>query len=532
MHFTTKEKQFLLLASFLALMAAGVGFVFRAMVPALWANEFGISDGQVGVLLGAGLWPIAIMMIIFSLIVDKIGYQKSMAIAFFFQFISVILTFFADSYNYMWWACITAGVGHGIVEAVINPLCVSVFRDEKTKAMNILHASWPAGIVFGGTIFLLFYSGTTYDTQTWINAKSAWWFMSIPIISYGFMFAWCKKFPVDERVENNIPMTEVFQEFGGLGAFLAITFIGYELFSQLGLFVDGYVGSYTRLSNSFLMGVFGGSIFGLMVKSKGKLMFFFICLLMIPLATAEIATDGWIQNLMKPTMGDYAGWALVFSASIMMVLRFFAGYPLKYTGPLGLLLISSIFSIIGLFSLSYASGYLVFISFVVYAIGQTFYWPSVLGFVSERFPRGGALTLNTVSAIGLLTVGIFGFPFLGAVQDHYNARAIINSQPELVQLVKLEKRKFNNILIFNESNLFGITYNTIKTKAFIEQPEFPENEKETLTEKLSQTGRKTLRVAACLPIFLVIGFSFIIFWFNKNGGYKPIDLSKKNLNEI
>ena len=157
MELRNKEKQMLLWASFLALMAAGVGFVFRAMVPALWGAEFGISDSQVGVLLGAGLWPVAIMMILFSFVVDKIGYQKSMVIAFIFQTILVFLTFTAENYNSMWWACITAGIGHGVIEAVINPLCVSVFREEKTKALNILHASWPAGIVFGGAIFLLFY---------------------------------------------------------------------------------------------------------------------------------------------------------------------------------------------------------------------------------------------------------------------------------------------------------------------------------------------------------------------------------------
>ena len=103
-------------------------------------------------------------------------------------------------------------------------------------------------------------------------------------------------------------------------------------------------------------------------------------------------------------MGEYAGWALVFSAFIMMVLRFASDIPLKLTGsPLGLLLVSSVFSIIGLFWLSVASGALVFIAFVFYAVGQTYYWPSILGFTSERFPKGGALTLNTVSAMGLLT---------------------------------------------------------------------------------------------------------------------------------
>ena len=527
MELRNKEKQMLLWASFLALMAAGVGFVFRAMVPALWGAEFGISDGQVGVLLGAGLWPVAIMMILFSFVVDKIGYQKSMIIAFIFQSLSVFLTFTAENYNSMWWACITAGIGHGVVEAVINPLCVSVFREEKTKALNILHASWPAGIVFGGAIFLLFYMGNPADERIWTYAKSAWIFMLMPTLAYGIMFALCKKFPVDERVENEIPMSEMLEEFGGLGAFLAITFMGYEFFSQLSMFSNGFAESYTRLFISLLLGIVGGSIFGLIVKSKGKLMFFFICLLMIPLATAEIATDGWIQNLMKPTMGDYAGWALVFSAGIMMILRFFAGIPLKYTGPLGLLLISSIFSIIGLFTLSYVSGVAVLLAFVFYAVGQTFYWPSVLGFVAERFPKGGALTLNTVSAIGLLTVGIFGFPFLGAVQDHYNAVAVIDAQPALVQKIQSEYRMVDGVLIISETNLFGVRYSTIKSDAVMAQPEFPEEGKKSLKATLSQTGRSTLRVATWLPISMVIGFALMMLWFKKNGGYKPIILSEE-----
>ena len=528
MTFTKREKLILLSASFLALMAAGVGFVFRAMVPAVWGIEFGISDGQVGVLLGAGLWPIAIMMILFSLIVDKVGYKRSIFIAFIFQILSVFLTIFVNSYDGLWWACFFAGVGHGVVEAVINPLCVSVFREEKTKAMNILHASWPAGIVFGGTIFLLFFMGDSSNTLTWVDSKIAWWFMLLPTFAYAVMFALCKKFPIDERVENNIPITEMYREFGGLGASLAITFIGYEFFSQLNLFNTGFAGSYTRLIISLFVGISSGSIFGFIIKAKGKFLFFFICLLMIPLATAEIATDGWIQNLMRPTMGDYAGWASVFSAFIMMTLRFFAGIPLKYTGPLGLLLISSIFSIVGLFALSYASGIAILVAFIIYAIGQTFYWPSVLGFVAERFPKGGALTLNTVSAIGLLTVGIFGFPFLGAVQDHYNAKAITQTNPQLVQIIKSENRLYENKPIIDETNLFGIPYTTIKTNAYLKQPEINPIEISKINIILSNTGRKTLRVAAWLPIIMAIGFSLMLLWFKKNGGYKPIVLSEDN----
>jgi hypothetical protein len=230
-------------------------------------------------------------------------------------------------------------------------------------------------------------------------------------------------------------------------------------------------------------------------------------------------------------MGQYSGWALVFSAFIMMILRFGSSIPLKLTGgPLGLLLTSSIFSIVGLFALSYVDGVLVFFAFVFYAVGQTYYWPSILGFTSERFPKGGALTLNTVSAIGLLTVGVFGFPFLGAVQDHYNAKSITQAQPALVQTVQSEGRVIEGteIPIYDDKNLFGVSYSTINPDAFMAQPDFPAEDKESLAATLTQTGRSTLRVAAVLPISMAIGFALIMLWFRANGGYKPIVLGQED----
>ncbi len=461
------------------------------------------------------------MMILFSLVIDKIGYKVSMFIAFSLQTLSVILTFTAGSFSGMWWACFTAGLGHGMVEAAINPLCVSIFRTEKTKYMNILHAAWPAGIVIGGTVFLTMYTGAS----TWAEAKSAWIFMLLPVLAYGVMFLLCKKFPVDERVENDVPVIEMLREYGGLGAFLAIAFMSYEVFTQLSMFGGG---QYTRLVTSLAIGVVGGSIFGWVVKAKGRPLFFFVCVLMVPLATAEIATDGWIQNLMKPALGNYAGWALVFSAFIMMILRFFCGIPLKVTGPLGLLLISSVFSIIGLFALSFVSGILVIFAFVFYAVGQTFYWPSVLGFTAEQFPRGGALTLNTVTAMGHLTVGIFGFPFLGAVQDHYDSRAVMESQPALVQTIQSEKRTIDGTKtpIVSTKTLFGVRYSVVNSDALMAQPEFSEESRDALDAKLSQTGRSTLRIATILPITMAVGFLMMLMWFKSRGGYKPIVLGQ------
>lgn len=534
---TEADKIKLFWASFLALTAAGVGFVFRVMIPNMWQETFQVNLAEVGALTGAALWPIAITMILFSLLVDKIGYKVSMFFAFALQAISVVLTIFANDFDTMWWACFCAGLGHGVVEACINPLCASIYRNDKSKMLNILHASWPAGIVLGGVFYLLV---VDVNEGTWPDVKWVFWFMLLPVIAYGVLFLMCHRFPVDERVESNVSMKEMLREFGGLGAFLASTFLIYELINQFGKygineFIDGLgLGDNGRLYVCLLIGVVVGIAVGLAVGSRGKLLFFILCLIMIPLATAELATDAWIQTLMKPILGaEFAGWAIVLSAGIMMFLRFFAGIPLKVMSPPVLLLISSLFSIAGLYAMSMVSGAAIFGAFVLYAVGQTFYWPTVLGFVSEQFPRGGAMTLNTVSAMGLLTVGIFGFPFLGAVQDHYSTQTIV-----ALESAKYEEVRDDNVMyleksddddegvekpIYESKNFFGVRYDSVNTGEFSKL--LNEEKQEKLEQELKTTSQSSLKVAAVLPLVMAIAFVLIIIYYAMIGGYKPVVLA-------
>lgn len=531
------DKQKLFWASFLALTAAGVGFVFRVMIPTMWADHFQITLADVGVLTGAALWPIAVTMILFSLLVDKIGYKVSMFFAFALQALSVVLTVMAPDKNVLWWACFSAGLGHGVVEAVINPLCASIYRHDKSKMLNILHASWPAGIVLGGIFYLMLIDPSA--ANTWVNTKWVFWFMLIPVIAYGVMFLMCHKFPVDERVEADVSMMEMLKEFGGLGIFLASTFLIYELSNQiesLNNIVKGIDwGDNTRLYLCLLLGGACGFLGGLVVGAPGKILFFILCLIMIPLATAELATDAWIQTLLKPILGDTkAAWAIVLSAGIMMTLRFFAGVPLKVMSPPMLLLISSLFSIAGLWALSSVAGMLIWVAFVLYAVGQTFYWPTMLGLVSEQFPKGGAMTLNTVSAMGLLTVGIFGFPFLGAVQDNYKTKAVFEQFPTQFERVKTEKLEFQDttdpakpvdVPIYQEPNFFGVRYESMNVPEFEKAVDLNQEQVAQLAGTLEATSQKSLRVAAVLPAVMAIAFFLIIIYFTFNGGYKPVVLT-------
>ncbi|MEC7901306.1 MAG: MFS transporter, partial [Acidobacteriota bacterium] len=112
----------------------------------------------------------------------------------------------------------------------------------------------------------------------------------------------------------------------------------------------------------------------------------------------------------------------------MMVLRFYAGPIVHKLQPLPLLAISSAFAIVGLYTLSFTEGMVIFGAATLYGIGKTFFWPTMLGVVSEQTPKGGALTLNAISGIGMLAVGTLGFPYIGALQADKQIEAISSSQ--------------------------------------------------------------------------------------------------------
>ena len=247
-------------------------------------------------------------------------------------------------------------------------------------------------------------------------------------------------------------------------------------------------------------------------KSLGKLLYFLLCLLMIPLATTELGTDAWIKELMTPSMGELAGWAIVASAFIMMILRFQAGVLTSRFSPPTILVISSFFSFCGLMALSVSSGAIVWGAFILYAVGQTFYWPTMLGFVAERFPKGGALTLNSVTAIGLLSVGIIGTPIMGAFSDNHTVNNVKSLSEEIHAAAK------------TDASFFGASYESIDrvkaTKLAAEQ-----GMSEEIQGAVNDASRQSLRTTAiCFPLVMLIAFGLIALYYRSKGGYQPIEL--------
>jgi len=223
------------------------------------------------------------------------------------------------------------------------------------------------------------------------------------------------------------------KEAGALGCLIVVYMILMEINRVLNLNVlyDGAWLDLPHISLTILMGVLVLGYLGY-TKSLGRPMYIFLLLIMILLAITELGTDTWIKDLMKPAMegvGLDSGWVLVYTATIMMVLRFCIGPIERLLKPLGVLLVSALFAACGLFFLAKCEGIMILVMATIYGTGQCFFWPVTLGLVSEQFPKGGALTLNAIAGVGMLGVGIVGSQMLGFWQDTSIERQIKADHP-------------------------------------------------------------------------------------------------------
>ena len=476
---------------FIALIATAFGFIIRALIINDWGVEFNLTETQKGELLGVGLWPFAISIIVFSLIIDKIGYKNAMIFGLVCHVLSAIITIFATGYWMLYIGTFIVALGNGTVEAYINPVVATIFRRDKTKWLNILHAGWPGGLVLGGILTIALGANVSWEVKVAL--------ILIPTVIYAVML-WNERFPVQERVAAGVSYQAMLREVGIIGAAICATLIMAEI---------GRVFSFPGwLTLAFILALTG--IYAYYARSLGRAMFILFLLIMIPLAITELGTDSWITDLMRPEfsgLGINPGWVLVYTSAIMAILRFFAGPIVHKLSPLGLLALSAAIATVGLYMLSFSTGIAILLAATIYGVGKTFFWPTTLGVVAEQFPRGGALTLNAVAGVGMLAVGIIGNPFLGYIQDtEVNELLPPNIQQEYVTLEK--------------ESVFG-DYTALDSDAIATAP--PEVQAQVQTVQ-AEAKKDALATVALFPIFMLICYLGLILYFRSKGGYKPVHL--------
>jgi len=484
-------------ACFIALVATSFFFGLRSVVVPDLMARFDLSGAGIGRILGVGLWPFAFSIIFFSLIVDKIGYKACAYFAIIVHAFAVVGTVIAvakGSVDWLYWSTFAVAVANGAVEGFINPVVATIYSKEKSKWLNILHAGWPAGLALGSAVgILLGYANASLSLKLGICL--------VPVVIYALLTI-PRVFPVQERVAAGFTFRDMLREVGAIGFFL-----------MSWLVVMG-VGQMTEMEIPYLvtLGIAAVVAVGAFVytKSLGNWMFLLILLTMPFLATTELGTDSWMTELLSADLKEMAGWVFVMVSIIMTILRFYAGPIVHKFSPVGLLVGSAALAIVGLLFLGYAPASVMVLAAIVYAFGKTFLWSTTLGVVSEQFPKGGALTLNGVSAVGVLGMGILGAPLMGVFLDKGVDEDLAKQEPALYQQVNGEMKPG----MFGKSP--SLKQEVVETLG--------DEDKAKLETIVNSNKKKAFVRQATLPAILLLSYLILFFFFRSKGGYKPVEL--------
>jgi fucose permease len=407
----------LFIASCMALIGTSMTFAIRAdLVANTFGTVFQLSNENIGWCIGTAFWGFTLAMIFGGLLVDILGMKTILVFAFIGHILGVVLTIFSTGFWSLFVSTLFIGVANGFVEAACNPLIATLFPESKTKMLNRFHVWFPGGIVIGGLIAYLF----EMLHSGW-QLKMA--VILLPVIVYGYLF-FKLKLPKTERVTSGVSMRG-------------------------------------------------------MLKACVAPLFLFMVLCMLLTASTELGTNQWITVLLS-NVGIPSILLLVFINGIMATGRLFAGPIVHKFNPSGMLLFSAIVTTLGLIFLSYSSGWTALLATFVFAVGVTYFWPTMLGYVAEYIPSSGALGLSIMGGAGMLSVSLV-LPLMGNVYDHQ----LINAVPNTYDL--------QSVLTAGEGTKEYVVLSVAKLAA----------------------GAKTLRLVSVLPAFLIGAFLFLRFYTTK-----------------
>jgi fucose permease len=348
----------LFLGSCIALIATSVAFATVGAIMGALKQEFVLTNTQVGWIGGAALWGFAVSQLVFAPLCDTLGMRSLLRMSFLGHAAGVVIMIMATGFWGLFAGALVIAMGNGLVEAACNPLVATLYPENKTVKLNQFHVWFPGGVVIGG---LAAYGLDQVGIGNWQLKLGL---ILIPTAIYGFMLLG-ERFPETEGVQAGVSVGETFKA------------------------------------------AFGTPLMWIMLIA------------MAMTASVELGPNRWVPAVLEA--GGMAGiLVLVWINGLMAVMRYRAGAMVERLSPTGILFASAILAGLGLTWLSYAgSSAATFAAATVFALGVCYFWPTMLGVVSERVPRSGALGLGLMGTVGMATVGLITSPAMGSIADDY-----------------------------------------------------------------------------------------------------------------
>ena len=315
-----------------------------------------------GAAMGAAFLGFAITLFLASPLLDALGIGNVLRGAGGCFFIGTTLAIGGTSLaepetaqTLFWLGFLIQGIGWGAMEAAVNPMTTALYPEEKTHRLNVLHAWWPAGLIAGGLIGFAV-SGLEIP---WRMAMSVAFLPALLVLFLSIGL----RFPPTERAADGISFSDMLLEIVRAPTFLI-----------------------------------------------------WLCAMLLT-TSLELGPASWINTALSAKVGFNAVLLLVYVAGLMFVMRHFAGSLANRLSNAGLLWVSSLSAMIGLYAMSQVeSPALIILATTVWGMGVALLWPTMMATVSERYPRGGSWFIGLIGSSGALAIN-FLLPALGRQYD-------------------------------------------------------------------------------------------------------------------
>ncbi len=355
-------------------------FAIRGDATDSMGNTFHLSNEQLGLIFSPAFWCFTIAIFVSGALIDAVGMRTLHILSALGYFVGVGLIIFAppppgpvqsifDSTGtrLLYAGFMVMGLSQGLVEGVVNPLVATLYGNQMTRRLNMLHAWWPGGLMIGG---LLAFAMTQAFHARW---ELKWATILVPATCY-LLLALSLEYPKTARVRGGVSTGSMWRE--AVRPLFLLLFVGMWMTSAM-----------------------------------------------------ELAPDQWFPSVMSALVPKMQGVLyLVYTAGVMFVLRMF-GSGMAQKSPIVTLLVCSALAGVGLYWLGGlepggASPLVAFMAATVFGIGKSFLWPTMLGVTAERFPRGGALLICLMGGAGMASSAV-AVPIMGARIDRLGAGAAL-----------------------------------------------------------------------------------------------------------
>ncbi|MEQ8469771.1 MAG: MFS transporter [Marinoscillum sp.] len=344
----------LFIASCFALLTTAFAFGIRAGIMNDLVSDMRLDDSQLGWINFMGIFGFPIATLVGGPMYNSLGPKRIGNIAFICHILGITFSILSTSFYTLFFSTFFISFGNGMVEAAYNPMIAAMYQEKRAVMLNRFHVWFPGGIAIGSILALMV-----------TNIEGGWQMklaiMYVPALIYFFMF-WGQKFPESPK-ETTVSTSSNFKA------------------------------------------ILSSPIYWLML----------VCMALT--ATTELGTQSWVERILANS-GAQPLLVLALVTGLMAIGRLFAGPLIHKLNITGVLLSSAVISAIAIFLMSLATGPMVYVAAILFAVGVCYFWPTMISFVAEYLPETGALGMSLIGGVGMLGLSIFQ-PIIGSwIEGH------------------------------------------------------------------------------------------------------------------